>query len=191
MLGDVSSAGLSIPKPPNEVSLPQTITEPVPPPAVQSKKKGKLMVPSPTLLTARYGPKLPLLNTADSLCSNLFAIDYLKAHPEGLTVAEFREIFNALDPKTSKVSSWFDSVSSTLLNSRLQKFEELSKERKAAAKVAPSTLETVCDSHCSFWHELNRDFREMLARNDKNEGKAADWSGEAQNGSDIAQILTN
>ncbi|KAF8964884.1 hypothetical protein BDZ97DRAFT_2058235 [Flammula alnicola] len=92
-------AGLSIPKPPTEV--PQTI--PNAPMAVHAKpKKGKLMEPSETLLTAR----------------NLYAIDYLKTHSD-VTISEFRDIYKKLDSET------------------LKRYEDMSKERKAAAGKKP------------------------------------------------------
>ncbi|KAF8156736.1 hypothetical protein B0H34DRAFT_798120 [Crassisporium funariophilum] len=98
-------AGLSIPKPPSEVSEPQSGTQSLLTVAVLKPKKGKLMEASGTLLTAR----------------NLYLIDYLKTHQdsEHPTVTEFREIYKKLDHTTVK------------------QYEELSRERKAAAAKLP------------------------------------------------------
>ncbi|EDR01217.1 uncharacterized protein LACBIDRAFT_312317 [Laccaria bicolor S238N-H82] len=75
--------GLKVPKPPFKVPAPPamtsapTVVQPVP-------KKGKLMVPSKTSLTAR----------------NLYALDYEKDH--SVTNTEFKEIWDNLDAETLK-----------------------------------------------------------------------------------------
>lgn len=128
---------MPIPRPPNEAA--QT-NEPshVAPTAVTSTSK--LFHPMNAL-----SPRLVLVSNARHLQlmtfdSNLFGIDFIKDHP-GTTVDEFKEVWRNVenDKVTFKVSISITYLAKCL-TSVLQKYKDLSAQKRKEAKTAGATM---------------------------------------------------